>query len=124
MSNLTTLQYRLDDTLPILRRGADLRVKSKFVKNPLGLSPKTYQRWAESKMQIDIELKQILMSTGITLLPRVKQQFLVLAEALNYYFDEKYSVINSARLTLIPWIGINYDESTSTDFLDLLGGTY
>ena len=123
ISNLTSLQYEFDETLLTLRRGTDLRIKSKFIKNPLGLSPKTYQKWAENKMQINIELKQILMSTGVTLSHMIRQQFIVLAEALNYYFDEKDSVVNSARLTLVPWIRINYDEPISLDFLDLLKST-
>lgn len=120
MSTLVSYENDMRDTLPVLRSNSAVNSKPIFSKEAIGLSPKTFIKWSEEKVSVDINLQPILNATSITLPLYLKDRFLAVAESLNYHLKTRDSVIIAAKTSIIPWITSAYDESVAMDFLELL----
>ena len=125
ISHAAILRTSADSLPPMAQlRSTDLEKRSKFIKNPVGLSPKTFEKWTVLRTTIDINLETIAKSLQIDIPSHKQNNFIKYTTALNYYFESGDAILVSAKINLLPWIRVNYDESISAEFYKLLEGGY
>ena len=120
MSTLVSYQNNMQDSFPVLRSDSSVNSKPIFSEEAIGLSPKTFVKWADEKFSVDLNWQPLLDATSITIPIHLKNQFIAVAEALNFHLNTKDSVVIAAKTSIMPWIANEYDESLASEFLKKL----